>query len=170
MLEASLCEWIETCPSWYSGCLKPTISRASGHTRQRCASSEARKDELAHKVAEAEEPPPLLYPSLAAVYRERIVCLSQALHALATRDETAKVVRSLVSAIELVPEGGRLAIVLRGDLAAMLAFAAHKKRPGDPLLKAGLASILLWRKSLGAGTRNQRFLRLVERRIPKQAA
>ena len=113
---------------------------------------EARKDELTRKVAEAEATPPLLHPSLAAVYRERIACLSQALGGSDTRDEAAEVVRSLVSAIELVPEGGRLAVVLRGDLAAMLAFAAHKKKPGAPSLEAGLVKGLLSQESLGAGT------------------
>ena len=36
----------------------------------------------------------------------------------------------------LVPKNGELAIVLRGDLAAMLSFAADKKMPGIDL-KAG---------------------------------
>ena len=113
---------------------------------------EARRDELTRKVAEAEELPPLLHPSLAAVYRERIACLSQAPGGWDTRDEAAEVVRSLVSAIELVPEGGGLAVVPRGDLAAMLVFAAHKKTPGAPSLEAGPVRGLLSQKSLGAGT------------------
>ncbi len=37
--------------------------------------------------------------------------------------------RTLVSRIELVPNGDELAIVLRGDLAAILRFAAGKKEP-----------------------------------------
>ena len=113
---------------------------------------EARKDELIHKVAQALEPPPLLHPSLAAVYRDRIQSLSQALSSPDTRDEAAEVVRSLVSAIELRPEDSKLGIVLRGDLAAMLAFAAHKKKPGAPLLEAGVLGALLSQESLGAGT------------------
>ena len=51
--------------------------------------------------------------------------------------------RSLVSGTELTPEDGRLAIVLRGDLAAVLAFAAHKKKPGAPSLEARLVGGLL---------------------------
>jgi hypothetical protein len=37
-------------------------------------------------------------------------------------------IRLSVSAIELTPENGDLAIVLRGDLAAMLSFASNKKK------------------------------------------
>ena len=36
--------------------------------------------------------------------------------------------RSLIERATLVPEDGQLAIVLRGDLAAMLTFSANKKR------------------------------------------
>ncbi len=61
-------------------------------------------------------------------------------------------VRSLVSAIELVPEGGQLAIVLRGDLAAMLSFAADgSKKPGAPCWAAGLLGDLRPPGSLVAG-------------------
>ncbi len=90
---------------------------------------EARKDELSRRLAEAEEPPPLLRPSLAQSYRERTDHLSQALGGSDRRDAAAEVVRSSVSGIELTPENGRLAIVLRGDLAAMLSFAGSRK-PG----------------------------------------
>jgi site-specific DNA recombinase len=64
-----------------------------------------------------------------------------------TREEAAEVIRSLVSAIELVPDGAELAIVLRGDLAAMLSVAADKAKPGAPSREAGLVQ-----GSLVAGT------------------
>ena len=131
---------------------------------------EARKEELTDQLARADRPPPLLHPSLAQVYRERISSLSEALGRPDTRAEAAEAIRSLVSGIELTPEDGRLAIVLRGNLAAMLTFAAHKKKPGAPSLEAGLVRGLLSQASLGAGTRNQRFLRLIEQRIPRHAA
>ncbi len=113
---------------------------------------EDRKDEIERMLAEAEEPPPLLHPSLAEVYRTRIASLSEALGRADTRTEAAQVVRSLVGAIELVPEGGQLAIVLRGDLAAMLSFAADgSKKPGAPCGAAGLSRGLLSQESLVAG-------------------
>jgi len=43
--------------------------------------------------------------------------------------ELQKRLRMLVSRIELVPNGDELAIVLRGDLAAILTFASGKKNP-----------------------------------------
>ncbi|PKQ00466.1 MAG: resolvase, partial [Alphaproteobacteria bacterium HGW-Alphaproteobacteria-12] len=39
-------------------------------------------------------------------------------------------IRALVDQVTLVPENGELTIVLKGDLAAMLSFAANKK-PGS---------------------------------------
>ncbi len=113
---------------------------------------ESRKSELERMLAEAEEPPPLLHPSLAEVYRTRIGALSEALGREDTRAEAAQVVRSLVSAIELVPEGGQLAIVLRGDLAALLSFAADgNKKPGALCGAAGLLGDLRPPGSLVAG-------------------
>jgi site-specific DNA recombinase len=103
---------------------------------------ERRKDELEAKLAEADEPPPLLHPSLAEVYRERVDALSQA---PATPGHTGGSGRGdpiLVSAIELVPEGGGLAIVLRGDLAPMLSFAADKTKPGAQGLRPAIAGIV----------------------------
>ena len=38
-------------------------------------------------------------------------------------------IRALVEAIVLVPEDGRLAIEVRGDLAAILALGAERKHP-----------------------------------------
>jgi hypothetical protein len=60
--------------------------------------------------------------------------------------------RTLVDRVELVPENGELAIVLPGDLAAMLSFASNKK-PGT-ISGTGL-SALASQASLVAGARNQ---------------
>jgi site-specific DNA recombinase len=68
-------------------------------------------------LAEAEAPPSLLHSSLAEIYRERLNSLSQALDRPDAREQAADVIRSLASAIELTPENGDLAIVLRADLA-----------------------------------------------------
>jgi site-specific DNA recombinase len=51
----------------------------------------------------------------------------------------------------LVPENGELAIVLRGDLGAILRFAAGKKNP-DFLTEAEALDNLLTRVYLVAGT------------------
>ncbi|MGK9171325.1 hypothetical protein KXR53_33850 [Inquilinus limosus] len=51
--------------------------------------------------------------------------------------------RGLVDRITLVPEGGTLSIVPRGDLAAMLVFASNSKKPsllGDGLVPGSLVA------------------------------
>ena len=112
---------------------------------------ETRKHEIEKTLAEADEPPPLLHPSLAEIYRTRIDALSAALGREDTREEAAEIVRSLVSAIELTPENGELAITLQGDLAAMLSVAANSKNPGQPLRTAGVVGARLAQSSLVAG-------------------
>ena len=51
--------------------------------------------------------------------------------------DAAELCRTLVDQVTLVPDAEELAIVLRGDLAAILRFAAGKKNP-DFLSEAGL--------------------------------
>ncbi|WP_407185163.1 hypothetical protein [Bradyrhizobium centrosematis] len=55
-----------------------------------------------------------------------------------------------------MPEAEELAIVLRGDLAAILRFAAGKKNP-DVLSEAGALNGLLSQASVVAGRRNIRL-------------
>ena len=88
---------------------------------------EARKTELTHLLANAEEPPPLLHPNMAEIYQQRIASLYKSLQAEETKTEAAERLRTLVSHITLQPADGELAIILRGDLAAILQFAAYKK-------------------------------------------
>ena len=64
------------------------------------------------------------------------------------------------------PDQAELAIVLRGDLAAILRFAAGKEKPRHPF-GGRVLDALLSQKSVVAGARNTRFLRLVERTIPR---
>ncbi len=90
---------------------------------------------------------------LAEIYRTRIDALSAALGREDTREEAAEIVRSLVSAIELTPENGELAITLQGDLAAMLSVAANGKNTGQPVRAAGVSVAHLAQSSLVAGTR-----------------
>jgi site-specific DNA recombinase len=106
---------------------------------------------------------------MAEIYRQRISALHESLQSDETKAEAAEIVRALVDQVTLVPEDGRLAIVLRGDLAGMLRFAAGKKKP-DVLSEVGLIGDMLSPTSVVAGTRNTRFLRLVENVIPKLAA
>ncbi|WP_264812970.1 recombinase family protein, partial [Gluconacetobacter sacchari] len=100
---------------------------ASKRVMKKMTALEARKEELEQKVATTEEPPPLLHPNMAEIYQQRIASLYESLQAEETKTEAAERLRTLVSEITLQPADGELAIVLRGDLAAILQFAAHKK-------------------------------------------
>ncbi|WP_036044847.1 recombinase family protein [Bradyrhizobium yuanmingense] len=111
---------------------------------------EARKAELTDLLANAEDPPPLLHPSMAEIYRQRISALYESLQSEEERSEAAEVFRTLVDQVTLVPEAEQLAIVLRGDLAAILRFAAGKKNP-DFLSEAGALDDLLSQASVVAG-------------------
>jgi len=90
---------------------------------------EARKAELTEQLANADELPPLLHPNMAALYAQRIAALSENLRHEDSRAQAAEILRSLVDQVTLVPEDGELAIVLRGDLGAILRFAAGRKDP-----------------------------------------
>ncbi len=90
---------------------------------------EARKKELVGFLDDAEEPPPLLHPNLAKYYHEEIAALHDQLGNEETRALAADKLRTLVSRIDLVPDGAELVIVLRGDLAAILTFASGKRKP-----------------------------------------
>lgn len=133
------------------------------------ATLEGRKAELTGMLASATEPPPLLHPNMAEMYRQRIAALHERLQSEETKAEAANILRSLVDQITLQPDGNGLAIVLRGDLAAMLSFAANTKKPGLRG-ETGLICDPGSQASLVAGAHNQRFLRLVEVEIPKMAA
>ncbi|MET4518271.1 hypothetical protein [Bradyrhizobium sp. I1.7.5] len=119
---------------------------------------EARKAVLKDQLANAEEPPPLLHPNMAEIYRQRIAALYESLQNEDGKTETAEVFRTLVDQVTLVPDKAELAIVLRGDLASILRFAANRKNP-DVLSEAGVLVALLSQESLVAGTRNTRFRR-----------
>ena len=90
---------------------------------------EARKAELAEKLTNAKEPPPLLHPNMASLYAQRIGQLYEHLQDADGRTQAAEAFRSLVDQVTLVPDNGELAIVLRGDLGAILRFAAGRKNP-----------------------------------------
>jgi hypothetical protein len=66
------------------------------------------------------------------------------------------VFRTLVDQVRLVPDEAELTIVLRGELAATLRFAANKKNP-DVLSEAGVLGALLSQESLVAGVGNNQL-------------
>jgi DNA invertase Pin-like site-specific DNA recombinase len=111
---------------------------------------EARKVELADLLANADEPPPLLHPNMAHVYQDRVGKLCENLQRDEDRGPAVEVLRSLIEQVTLMPDNGELAIILRGDLGAILRFAAGKKNP-DFLSEAEALDNLLSQGSLVAG-------------------
>jgi site-specific DNA recombinase len=110
----------------------------------------ARKAELIELLSNAEELPPLLHPNMAEIFCQRIAALYESLQSEDGKAEAAEVFRTLVDQVTLVSDAEELAIVLRGELAAILRFAANKKKP-DVLSEAGLLGALLSQESLVCG-------------------
>jgi len=105
-------------------------------------SLEARQTELQRHL-EAPEMPQLLHPRMADVYREKVTSLCDALEHAESRAGAADAIRGLIEAILLEPDGGRLKITLKGDLAGMLSAARDSKRSpetGDLMLQIKLVA------------------------------
>ena len=63
-----------------------------------------RREELKARLA-ADEPPPLLHPEMARIYREKVTELARALQEEESRPEATEALRGLVDAILLTPDG-----------------------------------------------------------------
>ena len=115
----------------------------------------ARREELKVKLAAADEPPPLLHPEMAGIYRAKVTELARALQDPDSRSEATEALRGLVDAIVLTPDpaGETLQIELRGNLAAMLGATVQTKRSSE-------SDDLSLQVSLVAGARNHRYLQL----------
>ncbi|MDI5927754.1 hypothetical protein QBK93_24110 [Rhizobium leguminosarum] len=102
---------------------------AADRINEKMVGLETRKRELSTLLETREPPPPLLHPNLAKYYHDEIAALHDRLGNEETRGRAAHLLRTLVERIELIPAENELAIVLRGDLAAILTFACGKKNP-----------------------------------------
>jgi site-specific DNA recombinase len=112
-----------------------------------------RRDVLEPQVKAANEPPPLLHPSMADLYRTKVEELAAALVREDARTEASETLRGLIDSIVLMPEKGQLRIELRGNLAAMLSAAQKTRRSPE-------TGDLLMPVQLVAGARNQHYLQL----------
>ncbi len=113
---------------------------------------------LEAELARAETPAPRLHPNLAELYRRKV----DELAAVLDRDDTAaarELVRSLVEAIILSLEEGRLRVEVRGELAGILSLAAAGKDSNGSEQLAEQIKVV-------AGTRNQRCLQAIRAKIP----
>ncbi len=94
-------------------------------------SLEARKAELTRFLETADEPPPLLHPSMAELYRSRVQGLYDSLQDddEEKRTEAADIIRTLVETIVLTPTDGKVEIDVQGDLAGILTLSVQTKNP-----------------------------------------
>jgi len=120
--------------------------------KDRMADLQARKEALLAQLAASDEPPPLLHPSMADLYRSKVEELAAALQREDTRLEASETLRGLIDSIVLIPEG-QLRIELKGNLAAMLTAAQQTKRSPE----TGDLHVPI---QLVAGACNQRYLQL----------
>jgi DNA invertase Pin-like site-specific DNA recombinase len=97
---------------------------------------DAQRTDLRSRLERAIEPPPLLHPNMADLYREKVTRLAGGLEHEESRTEAAEALRGLIDAIVLTPDGDSLRIELQGNLAAMLKAAAAQKT-GEPLPAIG---------------------------------
>ncbi len=91
---------------------------------------EGRKALREREIAATPDPPPVIHPNLAELYRRKVDRLHECLNAEETRGEAAEALRSIVDEIRLVPQDGALAIDLYGELGAILALTNEKAAPG----------------------------------------
>jgi hypothetical protein len=72
---------------------------------------------LEAELAATKDPPPLLHPEMARIYRTKVAELAKALQESDSRCEATEALRGLVDAIVLTPDEGRkeLQIELRGQ-------------------------------------------------------
>jgi site-specific DNA recombinase len=111
--------------------------------KDRMAQLQERKDALLRQIETAHEPPPLLHPSMADLYRSKVEELASALQREDTRLQASEMLRGLIDSIVLIPDEGQLRIELRGNLAAMLTAAQQTKRSpetGDLLVPVQLVA------------------------------
>ena len=71
---------------------------------------------------------PRLHPNLAALYRQKVINLAEALNDEQTRVEAAECIRDLIEEIRLVPEQRKLRLELYGELAALIKLANQNPR------------------------------------------
>ena len=105
---------------------------------------EAHKTALTSKLEIVPLPKPRLHPNLARIYRDKIENLIAALNSTDMVSEAAEAIRSLITAVRLVPVQDQLEIELYGELAALLSLGLANKhkhpRSNDPGVQVTLVA------------------------------
>ena len=103
---------------------------------------EARKEAISTEIKHVPAPLPRFHPKLAELYQQRVERLHEELNRPELRAEAAQALRALIEEVRLIPEEGRLAIELAGDLAGLLNLASDSKKPAT-LERDGLQATLV---------------------------
>jgi len=108
---------------------------------------EHRKAELTDLLARETAPEPSLHPAMAELYREAIANLREGPKDPITKDEAFSIIRTLIEAVILVPEGTELKVELRGALVGILRLASGAGTIKAPArVHRGLFLLLFWRR------------------------
>ena len=86
-----------------------------------------RQKKIEEDLSAAPTPAPRLHPNLAAIYKEKIANLVQALNDPNTLIEAHTAIRKLIERLQLVPENGELKIELYDELGALLKLGTELK-------------------------------------------
>ena len=105
---------------------------------------EVKKAALVDKLNSIPLAEPLLHPSLARIYRNKVEHLEHTLRGPDARAEAFEVIRGLIDSVQLTPVAGELEIALRGDLAAILTLSelvrTNKHSPEERALQIKLVA------------------------------
>ncbi len=111
-----------------------TNPQLDAHVRQQMTELLAKKADLAATIVAAERAQrarPLLHPEMGKLYRDWVIDARDGLRDPDRRTDATTALRAMVEEIVLTPEAGTLGIVLKGDLAAMLAAASPRSDSAD---------------------------------------
>lgn len=109
-------------------------SEMAARVRHEMAGLEQKKIDLAATIAAADREQrtrPLLHPEMGKLYRDWVIEARDGLNDVDRRADATAALRGMVEEIVFTPEGGTLGIVLKGNLAAMLAAASPKAEASE---------------------------------------
>ncbi len=116
---------------------------AGAAVRDELIALESKKGQLAATATAAQRAQrarPLLHPKMGTVYQEWVIEARDGLGDADRRAGATAALRAMVDEIVLAPQGEELGIVLKGDLAAMLAAAGPKSGSEDLLRQVSLVA------------------------------
>jgi len=123
----------------------PFVQGFPSKVKDRMAILEKRKAELELIINNTKPLKPLLHPNMADIYADRLKSLTRSLNDHEIISQSSDLLRSLIEAVVLIPEGDRLEIELVGDLAGILQFTSPK---GKGLIsqrdKASQLRLMMW--------------------------